>query len=52
VGGGGSGYWWTAMEYGSGSAYRRSIYYSSDYDVVDESGHVKDYGYSVRCVRD
>jgi uncharacterized protein (TIGR02145 family)/uncharacterized repeat protein (TIGR02543 family) len=45
-----SGYWWSATEGGSGSAYGRYMYYS--YDDVRENGDGKDYGFSVRCVGD
>jgi uncharacterized protein (TIGR02145 family) len=47
-----NGYWWTATEYesGSGIAYRQNMGY--DCDCVIEGWNGKDYGYSVRCVKD
>jgi uncharacterized protein (TIGR02145 family) len=47
---GNDGYWWTATEDGSGDAYGRDMYYNGDY--VYEGRRDKDYGFSVRCVRD
>jgi len=47
---GNNGYWWTATEGNSGSAYRRDMNYYDDY--VYENYYVKSYGYSVRCVED
>jgi uncharacterized protein (TIGR02145 family) len=44
------GYWWTATESGSESAYSRDMYYY--YDCVYEGSAGKGYGYSVRCLRD
>jgi uncharacterized protein (TIGR02145 family) len=44
------GYWWSATEYNSGSAYYRNMYYYDDY--VIEFNDYKDYGFSVRCLRD
>jgi uncharacterized protein (TIGR02145 family) len=44
------GFWWTATEYGSGDAYRRSMEYDNGYvyGINDD----KSYGCSVRCVGD
>jgi len=44
------GFWWTATEYGDVSAYRRGMLYYDD--IVVEDNDNKDYGYSVRCVKD
>jgi uncharacterized protein (TIGR02145 family) len=44
------GYWWTATEYGVGSAYYRDMDYN--YDYVGELNGYKNYGQSVRCVED
>jgi uncharacterized protein (TIGR02145 family) len=44
------GHWWTVTERDASSAYRRNMFsVTSD---VDESIDIKDYGLSVRCVRD
>jgi len=45
---GGSGYWWSATELGSGRAYNRDMG-SGDESVVEHWYH-KSYGFSVRCV--
>jgi uncharacterized protein (TIGR02145 family)/uncharacterized repeat protein (TIGR02543 family) len=48
--GGNDGYWWTASEYSSGSAYCRfMLYYSNS---VGEYDYDKLNGFSVRCVKD
>ncbi len=44
------GYWWTATEYSSTSAYGRSMYYYSTY--VGTSYDDKTYGRSLRCLQD
>ncbi|GBU20542.1 hypothetical protein R80B4_00420 [Fibrobacteres bacterium R8-0-B4] len=44
------GYWWTATESGSGSAYYRHMLFN--YDLVDEYGSGKGNAFSVRCVQD
>jgi uncharacterized protein (TIGR02145 family) len=44
------GLWWTASEYGSGTAYSRYMAYDGDY--VYEFTSNKEYGFAVRCVRD
>jgi uncharacterized protein (TIGR02145 family) len=44
------GLWWVATEYGSGFAYRRSMFYEDD--VVNEEALNKVNAFSVRCVRD
>jgi len=45
-----SGYWWTATEYDSDVAYRRSMNYK--FDLVNERTNDKNLGFSVRCVED
>ena len=44
------GYWWTATEYSSTSAYRRVMYYY--YTGVYTDSHLKAYGRSLRCLKD
>ena len=44
------GYWWSATEYSSTDAWSRVLYYY--YDEVHRYGSSKEYGFSVRCVRD
>jgi uncharacterized protein (TIGR02145 family) len=44
------GYWWTATEDDSSRAYDWGMRYGNDY--VDEYWNSKNYGFSVRCVRD
>jgi uncharacterized protein (TIGR02145 family) len=47
------GDWWTATEYDSGIAWKRTmVYIYYIYDEVFESGLNKRYGFSVRCLRD
>ncbi len=46
---GSNGNWWSAGELNSGSAFGRSMYYSSDYAYY---GSNKDYLWSVRCLQD
>lgn len=46
----GGGYWWSSTEYSSASAWARRLYH--DYENVYISSDDKDYGYSVRCLRD
>ncbi|MCL2220657.1 MAG: fibrobacter succinogenes major paralogous domain-containing protein [Chitinispirillia bacterium] len=43
------GYWWSATERGSGSAWRRAMYYTSGLVIENDSG--KGHGFSARCVR-
>jgi len=43
------GYWWTATESGSGSAYIQYVHYV---DNIKEYNDGKSYGFSVRCVQD
>jgi uncharacterized protein (TIGR02145 family) len=43
-----SGHWWSATEGGSGLAYYRFMFYSSD--IVHEDLYNRSYGFSVRCV--
>jgi len=45
-----NGFWWSAAEYSSGSAYYRILYYN-DSDV-DRHYTNKSNGFSVRCIRD
>lgn len=50
IGVGSIGYWWSSTEYGATSAWYRSMYfYFAD---VSRSYYNKEYGFSVRCVRD
>lgn len=44
------GYWWSATEYGAADAWYRDMLY--DFSHVYRSGHYKEAGISVRCVRD
>jgi uncharacterized protein (TIGR02145 family) len=41
---------WSSTEYSSSVAYNRSLYYNSA--NVTSGYNFKDYGYSVRCLRD
>ena len=45
-----TGFWWTATEDSSTTAYGLSLYY--DYEYVYHDHYSKDYGFSVRCLRD
>ena len=45
-----SAFFWSATEDYDYNAYHRRLYYDNAY--VDKSSHYKDYGLSVRCVRD
>jgi len=47
---GDGGYWWTATEYSSTSAYYRGMYYSGTY--VGAYYYDKTYGRSLRCLKD
>ncbi len=47
---GNNGAWWTATQYDSDFAYRRSIGYDNDY--VYEDAISKNDGFSVRCIQD
>ena len=44
------GYWWSSTEFGTYPAWFRSMYYYGS-DVSSYNGR-KDYGFSVRCLRD
>jgi uncharacterized protein (TIGR02145 family) len=44
------GYWWSATEYSSTDAWYRSMTY--DFSSVTRSGLNKQFGFSVRCLRD
>jgi len=46
------GYWWTATERSSGSAYNRYIDYGEGDDFVIDGFYDKGTGYSVRCVEE
>lgn len=43
-------YFWSSAEYNSSVAWRRSLYYNNS--DVDRNYDSKDYGFSVRCVKD
>jgi uncharacterized protein (TIGR02145 family) len=45
-----SGFWWSSTEYSSSQAWIRSL--NSNYNRVRRAANDKDYGISVRCVRD
>jgi uncharacterized protein (TIGR02145 family) len=45
-----SGYWWSATETSSSSAYGRCLHYDSSSFIV--TGGMKTYGFSVRCIKD
>ena len=45
-----NGYWWSSTEYSSTYAWRRGLYYG--YENVDRYDSDKEYGFSVRCLRD
>jgi uncharacterized protein (TIGR02145 family) len=47
---GGSGYWWSATESNSTYAWGRFLYY--DVGLLVRFGNDKNYGFSVRCLRD
>ena len=44
------GFWWSATEYSTSNAWGRYLGYSNSY--AGRNYHYKDYGFSVRCVRD
>lgn len=44
------GYWWSNAEFGSNTAWGRGMYYNSD--RVSRDACYKEYGFSVRCVKD
>lgn len=44
------GFWWSSKEYSSMNAWRRKLYYY--YSNVHRHHNAKEYGFSVRCVRD
>ena len=46
---GNDGYWWSSTELGKGSAWSRALDYNDD--NIDRHGNHKDYGFSVRCIR-
>jgi uncharacterized protein (TIGR02145 family) len=47
---GGIGSWWSSSEYSASNAWSRGLNY--DYDDVYSYSRVKNYGFSVRCLRD
>lgn len=47
---GNHGYWWTATEYETNSAWNRYIYYN--FSSIGRFFYYRSLGYSVRCVRD
>ena len=47
---GGNGYWWSSSQYDASNAWSRYLYYN--YGIVYRYGSNKDYGFSVRCLRD
>ena len=48
---GGYGYWWSATESGA-SAWHRFLGYQEGEEGVYRRTHSKEYGYSIRCVKD
>ena len=44
------GFWWGSTEYGTNFAWARDLYY--DYGDAARNYYYKDYGFSVRCLRD
>ncbi len=44
------GYWWSSTEYDSNHAWFRFLYYL--YDNASRDSFMKEFGYSVRCLRD
>jgi len=50
VGIGYEGYWWSSTQYDGSNAWLRLLYYSNSF--VNRYYDYKDYGFSVRCVRD
>ena len=44
------GLWWSSTQYGTNNAWGRFLYYS--YSTVSRYSYLKDYGFSVRCLRD
>jgi len=44
------GYWWSSSEYNTNYAWARSLYYSNGF--ANRSFSNKNYGFSVRCLRD
>jgi uncharacterized protein (TIGR02145 family) len=44
------GFWWTSTESDNDGAWLRSLYYS--YGDLNRSGDCKNYGFSVRCIKD
>lgn len=44
------GLWWSATEDDATDAWYRVLYY--DYEIVNRYNYYKDYGFSVRCVKD
>jgi len=44
------GYWWSSTEHSTSTAWYRGLYYY--YSTVGRGNYFKEYGFSVRCVRD
>ena len=44
------GYWWSSSQYGTSIAWGRNLYYDDGY--VNRPSYSKEYGFSVRCLRD
>ena len=47
---GNNGYWWSSSQLNTYSAWYRNLYFNDDY--VYRNDYLKDYGFSVRCLRD
>ncbi|MBI4649432.1 MAG: fibrobacter succinogenes major paralogous domain-containing protein [Bacteroidia bacterium] len=47
---GSNGDWWSATEYSSTNAWIRNLYYSTA--TVNRFNYTKDFGFSVRCLKD
>ncbi len=47
---GSNGYWWSSSEYNTTTAWNRNIYYS--YYTATRSINAKEFGFSVRCIKD
>ena len=47
---GNNGYFWSSTEHGGNDAWSRRLYYGNS--GVGRGGYNKEYGFSVRCIRD
>jgi uncharacterized protein (TIGR02145 family) len=45
-----NGNWWSASQYSNSAAWDRGLYY--DYQYILRNFNAKQYGFSVRCLRD